>query len=453
MKPNSNTAPRNAQAQNHPPLARDGSGNPQSIPEGAVGWCLKRETGGRPKMIVGADRQPARFPLDLTADDIEEMVGAGTYRVYAIDADGEVLDYVTTVSVGVDESAPTEQAPASPGPLRGAGSDLRFALETILQMSRAQSDSLKAVALAQADWVKGLATAKALPRNGYPVVAPPATFRALDERESDEDDEDDDGDESDNVPVVPRWLEAVNAVAPVLQTYGELFKLKFAPPTPAVPEAPPPAVPEAPRNVAPEPPPEGEAPDPQAPVEGEAPDVTVPRNPMIHLSEINARLTGFERKFLNVAMRARQGGKLADMLLAMSVEEAVPFVKEQIALLQAERAASKEHAPPKPSADSPSAETKLAPAASAETKPGPVPADETKPAPAASGGAPSFMSHVLAASVYLTAEERATVMWMVPRFPAGRLEELTVKLLRMTPRDGAMWLRENLAALRAEVSA
>jgi hypothetical protein len=62
------------------------------------------------------------------------------------------------------------------------------------------------------------------------------------------------------------------------------------------------------------------------------------------------------------------------------------------------------------------------------------------------------MSRVLAASAYLTAEERAAVMWLMPRFPAARLEELKVKLLRMTPREAAMWIRENLAALRAEVS-
>src|SRR6186713_1072269 len=99
MKTHSNTAPRNTQDPNHPPLARDGYGNPLAIPDGAAGWYLKRETGGRPKMIVGADRQPARFGLDLSADDLESMVGAGTYRVYAIGADGDVIDYVTTVSV------------------------------------------------------------------------------------------------------------------------------------------------------------------------------------------------------------------------------------------------------------------------------------------------------------------------------------------------------------------
>jgi hypothetical protein len=64
-----------------------------------------------------------------------------------------------------------------------------------------------------------------------------------------------------------------------------------------------------------------------------------------------------------------------------------------------------------------------------------------------------FMPHLLAGSAYLTAEERATVLWLVPRFPAARLEELKAKLLNMSPRNGAKWLRANLAALRAEVSA
>jgi hypothetical protein len=62
------------------------------------------------------------------------------------------------------------------------------------------------------------------------------------------------------------------------------------------------------------------------------------------------------------------------------------------------------------------------------------------------------MPRVLAASAHLTAEEKATVLWLVPRFPAARLEELKVKLLRMTPRDAAMWIREHLPALRAEVA-
>jgi hypothetical protein len=167
---------------------------------------------------------------------------------------------------------------------------------------------------------------------------------------------------------------------------------------------------------------------------------------MIHLSEINARLTGFERKFLNVVLRGAQGSELANVLLTMGVDEAASFVKEQIAHVQGERDASGQGgtAPP---ADSPPAD---APPVGAPRGDGVT--AHAKPSPAASGGSPDFMSRVLAASAYLTAEERAAVMWLMPRFPADRLEELKVKLLRMTPREAAMWIRENLAALRDEVS-
>lgn len=444
MKTHSNTAHRNAQDPSHPPLARDASGNPLAIPDGAAAWCLKRETGGRPKMIAGVDRQPARFPLDVTADDVEGMVGAGTYRVYAIGADGEVIDYVTTVSVGQPAPAESEPAPTSLGPSRGAGSDLRFALETILQMSRAQSDSLKAVALAQADWVKGLATAKALPRNGYPVAAPPPPYRVLDERESGDDDDDDDDDEDEDdggelssaptMPLVPPWLETINQLTPVLKTCGELagefFKRKFSPSTPAVPEGP--------RNAAPE------------DLAGGTEPATAPANPMIHLSEINAHLTGFERKFLNVVLRGPQGGELANVLLTMSVEEAASFVKEQIARVQAERDAPAREGAASP-ASSPPNDAPLVDAP-VDAPPADAPPTEVKPVPTASGGSLGFMSHVLAASAYLTAEERATVMWLVPRFPAARLEELKAQLLQMAPRDTAAWIREHLPALRAEVA-
>jgi hypothetical protein len=312
---------------------------------------------------------------------------------------------------------------------RSGTSDLRFALETILQMSRAQSDSLKAVALAQADWVKGLATAKALPRNGYPVAAPPPAYRVLDELEGDDDEEEDDEpDSAPTMPPIPPWVEAINALTPVLKTCGELggdwFKRKFSAPT----------EPEVPRNAAP------------AAAAGDTGPATAPPNPMIHLSEINAHLTGFERKFLNVVIRGKQGAELTDMLITMSVDDAVAFVKENITRAQAARPAASERGA------APSVDAVPVDVPPGDAVPVDAPQAETKPAPAASGGSPDFVSHVLAGSAYLTAEERATMLWLVPRFPAVRLEELKAKLLQMTPRDGAMWIRENLPALRAEVS-
>jgi hypothetical protein len=391
---------------------------------------------------VGTDRQPARFPLDITVDDIEEMVGAGTYRVYAIGADGVVLDYVTTVGVG--ESAPTEAEPppASSGPLRGASSDLRFALETILQMSRAQSDSLKAVALAQADWVKGLATARALPRNGYPMPMPPPpppANRVLDDGEDDGEDDDEDEDEDDepaSAAATSPWLGMVTALTPIIQTYGDSWMKKVTPATPAVPQAP--------RTASPGKPAVGTA------------SATAASNPMVHLSEINARLTAFERKFLNVLIRGQHGGQVTDLLIGMTVAEAVAFVKENIARVQAERDAATRTGETPPT-DAPPVDAQPADAQPADAQPADAPSVETSPAEtnpalAASGDILALMPHVLAASAHLTAEERATVMWLVPRCPAARLEELKAKLLQIAPRDAAMWIREHLAALCAEVS-
>jgi len=346
------------------------------VPEGTASWLLKRETGGRPRTIVGPDKQPARFQLDMTADEVEAMLGAGTYRVYALTEVGETIDYVTTVVVGAGgERGDAATTAFGRNDTRGPSSDLRFALETILQMARAQSDSLRAVSEAQADWVKGLATAKALPRNAAWAPPPPPPPPPA----SDDDEEDDDEDEEDG-PAMPPWLEVINNIAPALQTYGEVLKARFTP-------APP-------RNAAPEP--------------------SSGPNAMVHLSEINARVTPVERKYLNLVLRSIDGGRITDLLLASSVEEAVEWVKYQVASVQAEK-----HA-------------------------------RTSEAPASTPG--DFMAHVMAGAAFLTAEERAAVMWLLPKFAPARLEELKARLLAMTAQDAASWIRDNLEVLRAEVA-
>lgn len=378
MKTTSSAPLRNSAEASHPPLARDAQGNLVAVPEGAASWCLKRDTGGRPRMVVGQDRLPARFSLDTTAADLEAMLGAGTFRVYALTEVGEVIDYVTTVNVGREAADEPAAVPGLGGaPARGGGgSDLRFALETILQMARAQSDSLRAVAEAQADWVKGLATAKALPRNAAHVPAPlPPTVAVRAE------DEDDEEEELEDEPPMAPWMELVNQIAPVVQTYGEVLKAKFSPPPP-------------PRNA--------------------AAMVPVGRNAMIHLSEINASLTPIERKFLNLVLRGQGGAEVTDILLGLDVEQAVGFVKDHVERAQAERKAASVEPP--------------------------------------SGHQGDFMAHVMAGAAFLSAEERMTVMRLLPGFPPVRLEEMKAQLLAMTPEEAAAWLRQNLDALRAEVA-
>src|SRR5687768_7658982 len=117
------------------------------------------------------------------------MLGVGTFRVYALSEVGEMIDYVTTLVVGDvdgDETDASASRPFTrPRPANHNHDPLRHALDTIATMAKAQSDALRFVSEAQADFVKGLATAKALPRNAPIVAAPPPALLAA----ADEDDE------------------------------------------------------------------------------------------------------------------------------------------------------------------------------------------------------------------------------------------------------------------------
>lgn len=160
----------------HPPLAHDAQGLKLAVPDGTTHWRILRQTGGRPKPVPGHDMQPARFGLHLTHDDLLDLCGAGTYRVEALDQYGNRLACVTAVTLGTDTPVSTQLEPASAAASRSsvaASNDLRIAMETIAQMSRAHSESLQTLANAQADWIKMLATAKAIPRNGAVQIAAP----------------------------------------------------------------------------------------------------------------------------------------------------------------------------------------------------------------------------------------------------------------------------------------
>jgi len=136
--------------------------------------------------VNGPDKQPARFPLDLTADELAESCGLDTYRVYALDEVGNVLDYVTTV-----ETARELRNAADPEvtslPLRGPsiGSDLRYALETVTHIARTNADAMRAVAESQAEWIKSISSARGFFRNAPPVQTPENVASS----EAEEDDE------------------------------------------------------------------------------------------------------------------------------------------------------------------------------------------------------------------------------------------------------------------------
>ena len=262
----------------HPPLARDAAGNLVSVPEGTLAWRLCRHTGGRPRVVHGPDREPLRVPLDVTPEDVLDLCGPDTYRVYALDEVGNVLDYVTTVEVGLrHRNAAPEPEPQAFTANRGQSNDLRYALEAITHMARTCADSLRAVSEAQADWVKTIAMAKGLPRNVAMPLPMPDRY-----------DEEDDEEEADDAELAPQQggIEAITKmIAPYVPGLMENWSAKKASSQP---------------------------------------------NAMGHLARIQGQLTPNERAFLDVLLQDSDSEAIAADLSSRTVEDAVAMIRREV---------------------------------------------------------------------------------------------------------------------------
>lgn len=414
MKSGSSNSSRNS---SHPPLAHDAQGHPIAMPDGADSWMLKRCTTGRPKVINGTDGRPVRLPLGTTSEQIEDTFGPGTYRLDALDALGNLLDHVTTVEIGGDDDDRTadDRGPTF-GTSRGAASDLRFALETIMQMARAQSDSLRAVSEAQADWVKGLANAKALPRNV--AIAPPTTTALTSIPDDDDEDEDDDApDQPTSLPAYAIVAQAAQGIVHdlpnVVQAFASIANLRNAAAQASAASA---QTSEATPGVEPSP---SSATDAM-----QAPGPFRASNAMVHLTEITERLDKTERRYLRHVLRHPNADAVTEELLVRPVEDAVAFVRQQIAGVRSAQGAPAND-------ETPCAQT-----------PG-MPTHD----------APDLMNQVYAVAALLSPDECAAVLALLPRMSPSRLGQLQQQLGAMAPQDAAEWVRENLPSLSAEVAA
>ena len=103
-------------------------------------------------------------------EDLLELCGPGKYRIEALDEYGNPLSCISTVTVGPDASPP--ELVANSNQRAHAANDMRFAMETIAQMSRSHSDSLQSLASSQADWIKMLP-----PRSRSHAMAPCSSRR------------------------------------------------------------------------------------------------------------------------------------------------------------------------------------------------------------------------------------------------------------------------------------
>ena len=217
----------------HPPLARDPSGNLLALPDGTAAWRIARETGGRLFEIRGADKAWARIPIDAAPEHVAEQWGPGVYRVYALDAVGASLhkEHVARWDLRnagsesymfPSELRPTLlTAPSAPA----VSTDLRFALEAMSNMLRTNSDALRMVAESHVDLAKSIAAAKGLPRN--------ANFNALRALPAPEQEDSDDEDDVEDEPSVPAWVNQVLVpLAPVIKLGSDFLSSKLMPKSP-----------------------------------------------------------------------------------------------------------------------------------------------------------------------------------------------------------------------------
>jgi hypothetical protein len=174
------------------PLARDADGNVIELPDGAVGWRIRRHTGGRPRLLLDSRKQPMLFPLDYTIADVDDILSPGNYLLDAVDKNGEPLGVTIAVSIGMPRNAQAIEpdhdegsgAPVVvPTTLPNTTSDVRLVLEanvratqmafihnqrtleTGLRMAETLRDSVQVLATSQADWIKSVSSARGFFRN------------------------------------------------------------------------------------------------------------------------------------------------------------------------------------------------------------------------------------------------------------------------------------------------
>ena len=219
-----------AQPQSSPstvPLARDAEGNHIEIPEGAIGWRIRRQTGGRPRLVLDSRKQPMTFPLDYTIADVEDVLSPGNYLLDVVDKNGDLLGVMVAASIGMQRNAESIEPDNSnrsnnddgaapmptvvPTSLPNTTSDVRLVLEANvratqmafihnqrtleigLRMAETLRDSVQVLATSQADWIKSISSARGFFRNaGQPLAPVEVKQLTVTTGSGDDDDENDD---------------------------------------------------------------------------------------------------------------------------------------------------------------------------------------------------------------------------------------------------------------------
>lgn len=231
------------------PLARDSNG-PIDVPDEANHWRPRRHTGGRPRLVLGVDKQPLRLPLTMTAADLEDILGPGTYRLDLCEQAGNSLNVTVRIAIGEhadpddedeDRDAEDVYAAAPLAPLPSTNNEMRLVLEANIRamsasfqhnertlavgmrMAETLRDGVRVLADAQAEWIKSLTGAKGYLRNAAiapPMALPPAPMPPSNDHDDDDGDDESDDDDDDRPPF---WADSLaqtaSQVVPPLVVY------------------------------------------------------------------------------------------------------------------------------------------------------------------------------------------------------------------------------------------
>jgi len=211
------------------------------VPDGTVGWRIRRQTGGRPRLHLDSRKQPMVFPLDYTVADVEDILAPGSYLLDATGSNGDPLGLTVPVTIASPRNASSgddegsEPARVVSASLPATSSDVRFLLEANvrstkmafdhnertlalgLRMAETLRDGVQVLATSQADWIKSVSSARGFFRSPTPAMeVKHLTLNAGQESAGDDDASatDDDGGNDGGGPPSPSLMEQV---APILQ--------------------------------------------------------------------------------------------------------------------------------------------------------------------------------------------------------------------------------------------
>jgi hypothetical protein len=248
----------------HPtsPLANDDDGKSIRLPEDAAAWRVRRHTGGRPKHQLDGNKQPMRFPLSYTMNDIEDVLPPGAYRLDLVDGKDKYLELTIPIEVGELRNAggvdvvEREELEAEHVSLRlpVTSSDVRLVLEanvrsmqlafqhnertlaTGMRMAETLRDGVQVLADAQADILKSVASSRGFLRNAQPapLALPPPKPEDSDDDDDDEDDAEDEAPADDkNEKLMAFGMAAMTLVNNLVETFRGGQRTTTGQPAPA----------------------------------------------------------------------------------------------------------------------------------------------------------------------------------------------------------------------------